>query len=50
MRIVYSPLPVPPGVTSPSIMPVRRPKPPMGVNESLAPVIDPVEVWVEAML
>ncbi len=33
-RIVYRPLPVPPGVTSPSIIPVRRPKPPIGVNES----------------
>ena len=34
IKIVYMPLPVPPGVTSPSIIPVRRPKPPIGVNES----------------
>ena len=34
IKMVYMPLPVPPGVTSPSIIPVIRPKPPIGVNES----------------
>src|ERR1700729_1365229 len=46
--MVYSPLPVPPGVTSPSIMPVSRPMPPMGVNESYEASAEPVEVLVDA--
>src|SRR5579875_32624 len=49
-RTVYSPLPSPPGLTSPSIIPDISPKPPMGLNESLAPETEPVEVCVEAML
>ena len=49
-KIVYIPLPTPPGVISPSIIPVSRKKPPIEVNESFDPETDPVEVWVEAML
>ena len=40
-RIVYMPAPAPPGETSPSIIPVRGPMPPIGVNESLEPVTEP---------
>ena len=48
-RIVYMPAPAPPGETSPSIMLVSRPMPPIGVNESFEPVTEPVEVCTEPM-
>ena len=43
---MYRPLPVPPGVTSPSIMPVIGPKPPIGLYESVELSTAPSEVWV----